>query len=495
MCSNLVLRCRRYLLSFEMMFVCLVVIISAIQASVIDVPSTAGSLRGRTVYMLFTDARTWKEAREVCRQNGGYLINIETEEKYQLYMSMKNGAFSSDIGAPWTGLYWTSPTSRHWDGPGCPPPRTNLAESYHWRSTNDFLYDTNSFCYREHDDGFDLRACDEQNTFICEHYRNDTCSFSESTMTAFSFSDQDSVSTPTLNECKTSCDNTSGCFLTGNLNQVCLMLLATDASNSTIAIKNCSYDTSIDSMVYTDVADDGSDPTDCANEPLISVSSTIICPTVTSTTTETSTITNTSTETITSSITITATEMFNYTVTEYSTNWSTTTEFLTDVSTFTETATETMTTTLPLVSIVTQTIGNIITTVLQISTVTIGGSSLVVSTVTETQTQSCDTVTVDVTGSCSSTVLYSSSPCPSEMVQTIDTTIQSSFSSLGVNASGSTGIKGAIGSDGIMRTLVCRNVIVVTPDPVAEQAAVESIVNELTVDKKNLSAVIQKKDN
>ncbi|XP_050398454.1 mucin-22-like [Patella vulgata] len=275
------------------------------------------------------------------------------------------------------------------------------------------------------------------------------------------------------------------------------MLVATDVSNTTIAIKNCPFEKTIDSNSHN-VGNDNSDPTECATVPSVSSSST--CTPVTSTTTETSTATETSTETSTETTTDTYTETSTETTTDTSTDFSTTTETstTTSVSTYTETTTETITiaATVPPVATVAQTVGNIITTVLQISTVTIGGSALVVSTVTETQTQSCDTVTVDVTGSCSSTVLYSSSACPSETAQTADTTIQSSFSSLHVNetvASSSTGIRGVIGSDGIMRSEVCRDVIVVTPDPVAEQAAVKSIVNKLTVDKKNISAVVQKK--
>ncbi|XP_050398452.2 uncharacterized protein LOC126816206 [Patella vulgata] len=500
--ANLLLRYRKYLMSIEMIYLCLMVIISAIQAIVIDVPATADSLRGKTVYTLFTDKRTWKEAREVCRNHGGYLINIETEEKYQRYLSLKTSGtpnFRTYIGTPWIGLYWTSSTSRHWDGPGCPPPETHMSASDHWRNGNDFSYTSGKRCYREIGNEFDSQDCDNEKTFICEHYTNDTCGYEESTMTTFTVSGLGNEST-ILNECKSSCDNTPGCFLTSNLRNVCLMLLATDVSNSTIAIKKCSYETA-KVTGSQNVPSDDTDPTDCATTTSSLVSSMITYPAVTGIITETSTTTLL--------ITITSAGTSNCIVTDSSRIEALTTPELTteNITTGVPTASvvsniipETTTSSIMItptetiaagVPHVTQIVGNIITTVVQISTVTIGGPSLVVSTVTETQTQSCETVTVDVAGSSSSTDMYSPGMAPA-----IDTTIQSSFDSLQVNetiSSSPNGIKGTIGSDGIMRTLMCRDVIVVTPDPVAEQAAVKSIVNKLTVDKKNISAVVQKK--
>ncbi|XP_050395318.1 uncharacterized protein LOC126814282 [Patella vulgata] len=268
------------------------------------------------------------------------------------------------------------------------------------------------------------------------------------------------------------------------------MLLATDVSNTTVFIKNCSYETAIDSARH-DVVRDDSDPTDCANQPSSLVPSTTARSTVTSTTTETTTFIETSTETTTSSITITFTGMS--TVTQYSTYWSSTKASIAP----TESTTENMTAEVTTDSLVaTQPVENAITTISQINTVTVVDSSLVVSTVTETQVQAYETSTADVTGSCTPRVLYAYFPCPKERVQTVVTTIQSSCVSLQVNdtiASSSTGITGFIGSDGIMRATVCREVIVVTPDPAAEQEAVESIVKELTVDKKNISALVKKK--
>ncbi|XP_050398390.2 uncharacterized protein LOC126816177 [Patella vulgata] len=114
------------------------------------------------------------------------------------------------------------------------------------------------------------------------------------------------------------------------------------------------------------------------------------------------------------------------------------------------------------------------TTVVELSTVTT--TVVEPSTATTTVVEPCSpTTTVEDLCSPTTTVVM---PC----TQTTDFDLQPS----------STGVA-VLGSDGVLRSQVCQDVVVVTSESAMKEAAVSSIYKELTLNKSKISAVIRKK--
>ncbi|ESO81938.1 hypothetical protein LOTGIDRAFT_170479 [Lottia gigantea] len=132
------------------------------------------------------------------------------------------------------------------------------------------------------------------------------------------------------------------------------------------------------------------------------------------------------------------------------------------------------------VEFITITPSQVVSTVLQPTTVTLAALTVLV-TITETPSPIVCPIP---------TTLTYSVPCTIKNISSVDATICVEQSSV---MQSSFGALGFLDPEGVLRTNICHDVIVVTPDESATERAVSSIVNALTVEKSNISAVSNKK--
>ncbi|ESO85120.1 hypothetical protein LOTGIDRAFT_168148 [Lottia gigantea] len=455
-------------------------LVTLIQSLLLEIPDTVAQTSGSRTIRLYTDKRSWKEAQQICRDNGGLLISLETAAKREIFQKLKTEDFSSDYDRPWVGLYWTNDQTLHWDGlTACPAPAAQDVDNYNFKADGERNFKNGERCYRENN-GLELRGCGGSNMFVCEFFAADGCPYVKQNI-PLAYGSQVYTGVPSLDDCQAECSNNNGCFLAGTVLTRCILMYSVDSANTSVVVKNCASGSSIETSIIGGITADTTNPDECVINPTTAATTTPVpppaCPeeTVTETSTETSTETTTDTSTETS----TFTEHFTETSTE--TYTETSTEFMTETTTesYTETQTETVTET--------STITNGATTVYEVSSIIISDVSTAVITVTESP--SCEVT-------CSSSEIIESSPeysTSSTVYVHFSSSLSASDDESDSSITTSSTFGGFLASDGTLRTQVCRDIIYVTHDPAQTQAAVNSIVNELTVEKGNLTAVVIKK--
>ncbi|XP_067657994.1 uncharacterized protein [Haliotis asinina] len=444
-------------------------------------------------YIFYSMAQTWNTARKVCGGIGGHLARLDTPGLFQMAeeRTASGNIWHSSWNHAWTSLHWHDEVTLVFDDDDCSVFNSTYSVTEIFKDESHANYDSSKRCYRLQKDQYRLErhGCEKKLPFICERKSGD-CPYVSVETSAALVTHSNATSAACQNVCKT----VSGCYMVGSYQTNFCVMLTVPPGSSTMYWKNC-FSASVnesDTKWYEDPTDSTTIPNGCTpsngSDPETSETSETsvalenLCPS------SAASYVYTSTETLECSPSvITVSESVRYvTVTDVTSIPATVTQI--------QTATETLSTCLlPPSSPSSSTTSSSAPCIVSTETVT----TELMSTVLVTSVVACPNaspVLLTVTSSCPEPTPFvqelTSCACASDFLTSASISVISPISASAILSSG---LQSVNPDPVVEQTTVCRTYNLTELGEEELTVLLASIVEELTVETKNLSKTVRKR--